>query len=116
MLAYRPLNTLICHKGIENMADRAPDVEIGMDSGNLYQEESFTDRRIGSVQRLTPVTASGDRDRTRPILFQGQTQVMTPGGALPLSFELEAETLEEAVAQFGDQAKVALEGTMPPRP
>ena len=42
----------------------------------------------------------------------GQTQILTPAGALPLSFEIEATSFEEAVAGFGDAAKTALAGTM----
>ena len=38
------------------MADESADADIGMDSENLYLEEAFTDRRMGTVQRLTPIT------------------------------------------------------------
>jgi hypothetical protein len=38
--------------------------------------------------------------------------VLTPAGALPLSFEVQAKSLEDAVAQFGENAKRALERTM----
>src|SRR5690606_90997 len=82
------------------------------DSKGLYREETFTDRRVGTLQRLTPVTASGDDDTTRSVLYVGQTQVLTPAGALPLSFEVAAASLDEAVAQFGEQAKQALARTM----
>jgi hypothetical protein len=94
------------------MAQQPADADIAMDGGNLYHEETFTDRRVGSLQRLTPVTASGERDESRPILFVGQTQVLTPAGALPLSFEVDAGTLDEAVAKFGQHAQEALAGTM----
>lgn len=94
------------------MADRESEMDIGMDSNNLYREETFTDRRVGTIQRLTPVTASGSVDESRAVLYVGQTQVMTPGGALPLSFEVNADSLEDAVTQFGDEAKKALESTM----
>jgi hypothetical protein len=33
-------------------------------------------------------------------LYSGQTQLLTPGGVLPLGFELEATSLEEAIAKF----------------
>jgi hypothetical protein len=46
------------------------------------------------------------------VLYVGQTQVLTPAGALPLSFEVEAASLDAAVAQFGDLAKDALARTM----
>ena len=83
--------------------------EVELDSKNLYREDVFTDRRAGSVRRLTPVTAAGAPDATRPVLFSGQTQLLTPAGILPLGFEIEAATLEEALKKFPDGVKVALE-------
>lgn len=94
------------------MAQQPADIDIAMDGANLYHEESFTDRRVGSLQRLTPVTAAGARDESRPVLFVGQTQVLTPAGALPLSFEIEAATLEDAIAKFGQRAQDALADTL----
>jgi hypothetical protein len=94
------------------MADEIGDADIAMDRGNLYREETFTDRRVGTLQRLTPITAAGAEDPKRPVLFVGQTQILTPAGALPLSFEIPAKSLDEAVAQFGENAKKALEMTM----
>ena len=86
--------------------------EIIMDASNLYQEEVFTDNVVGSLRRLTPVTAAGDPDPTRSAQFVGSTQVMTTAGPLPLSFEIEAESLVDAAAAFGDAAKGAFEKTM----
>lgn len=83
--------------------------EVQLDSANLYREELFTDRRAGTVRRLTPVTKSGEPDSSRPVLFSGQTQLLTPAGVLPLSFEIPASTLEEALGKFPDGVKVALE-------
>jgi hypothetical protein len=94
------------------MADELSDADIAMDSTALYQEETFTDRRVGTLQRLTPITAAGARDNARPILYVGQTQVLTPAGALPLSFEVAATSLDDAVAKFGEAAKQALARTM----
>ncbi len=93
-------------------ADELNDAEIEMDRAGLYQEETFTDRRVGTLQRLTPITAAGARDAARPILYVGQTQVLTPAGALPLSFEVPATSLDDAVTNFGEAAKQALERTM----
>ena len=93
-------------------ADDLNDAEIAMDSTALYREETFTDRRVGTLQRLTPVTAAGATDSTRPVLYVGQTQVLTPAGALPLSFEVQAASLDDAVAKFGELAKQALARTM----
>lgn len=83
-----------------------------MDSTQLYREETFTDRRVGTIRRLTPVDPDGSADAARPILFVGQAQIMTPMGAVPLSFELEATTLSAAIAQFGDAAERAVQQTM----
>lgn len=94
------------------MAEDLNDADIAMDSTGLYREETFTDRRVGTLQRLTPVTAAGATDTTRPILYVGQTQVLTPAGALPLSFEVQAKSLDDAVAQFGEHAKEALSRTL----
>lgn len=94
------------------MADDPADKKIDMDGANLYREETYTDRRVGSLQILTPVTGRGERDASRPVLFVGQTQVLTPSGALPLSFEIDAQTLDEAVLKFGADAEEALAQTM----
>ena len=86
--------------------------EIKMDATALTREEVYTDGRIGTVRKLTPVTADGDVDTSRPVQFVGATQIMTPGGALPLSFEIEAEDLAGAVDAFGEEARKAVERTM----
>ena len=83
--------------------------EPQMSAASLYREDIFTDQRIGTVRRLTPVTADGGDDTSRRVLFIGQATVMTPMGSLPLSFELDASTLAEAVAAFGPAAQQAIE-------
>jgi len=84
-----------------------PDVRL--DPAAMYREEIFTDRRAGTIRRLTPVTLDGSTDTSREVLFSGQTQLLTPAGVLPLVFEIEARTLEEALQKFPDGVKVALE-------
>lgn len=86
--------------------------EIRMDVNNLYREETFTDNAVGTLRRLTPVTADGDIDTARPMQFIGSTQVLTTAGPMPLSFEIEASTLTEAAEAFGDAAKKSFEQTM----
>ena len=86
--------------------------EISMDATALSREEVYTDSRVGTIRKMTPVTIDGEVDASRQIQFVGSTQIMTPGGALPLSCEIETETLEGAVAGFGDAAKLAVERTM----
>jgi len=87
-----------------------PDLpEVKLDPAGLYQEELFTDRRAGTIRRLKPITTDGAPDASRAVLFSGQTQLLTPAGVLPLVFDIEATTLEEAVNKFPDGVKVALE-------
>jgi len=86
--------------------------DISMDANALSREEVFTDSRIGTIRKMTPVTVNGDVDDSRSVQFIGSTQVMTPGGALPLSFEIDSDNLEGAVAAFGDAAKQAVERAM----
>jgi hypothetical protein len=83
-----------------------------MDSTQIYHEETFTDRRVGTIRRLTPVTADGSIDSARPVIFVGQAQVMTPMGAVPISFELDASTLNAAIEKFGVAAEQAVQQTM----
>jgi hypothetical protein len=90
--------------------DNSP--EINMDPGALSREEVFTDSRVGTIRKMTPVTIEGEVDSSRPEQFVGSTQIMTPGGALPLSFEIKADTLKGAVAGFGEAAKLEVERTM----
>ncbi|MEY3465003.1 MAG: hypothetical protein ACO3A8_10655 [Steroidobacteraceae bacterium] len=83
--------------------------EIKFDVEGLYREELFTDRRAGTLRRMTPVLVDGTVDANRPVLYAGQTQLLTPGGVLPLGFEIEAKDLAEAIAKFPDAVKQALE-------
>jgi len=94
------------------MATEPKDLEIQMQPEHLYQEEVFTDRSVGTIQRLTPVTRDGGPDQTRAVIYSGQTQILTPLGTLPISFDIEAKSLKEAAEKFGDAAKAAIEQTM----
>ncbi|BAZ93994.1 hypothetical protein TspCOW1_10400 [Thiohalobacter sp. COW1] len=83
-----------------------------MDAADLYREEVITDRRVGSIRVLTPVTAEGATDPGRTVVYVGQAQLMTPAGALPLNFEIPAATLAEAVDKFSEATEQAVERTM----
>jgi hypothetical protein len=83
-----------------------------MDATQVFREETFTDRKVGTIRRLTPVTADGMPDEKRPVIFVGQAQVMTPMGAVPISFELDAPTLSAAIEKFGAAAEDAVRQTM----
>src|SRR3954466_11993581 len=86
--------------------------DIKVDPKALFLEEVFTDRRVGTIRRLTPVTKDGVRDQARPVLYVGETQVLTPAGALPIGFDIGAGSLEEAAEKFGQLAKEAIERTV----
>lgn len=74
--------------------------ESGFDRDNLYLEETFTDLRMGSIRRLTPVTANGELDSDREVIYQGQAAIMTPAGQLPLNFDIAADSLSAAADGF----------------
>ena len=86
--------------------------DIKVDPNSLFLEEVFTDRRIGTIRRLTPVTKEGMRDTAKAVLYIGETQVLTPAGALPIGFEIGAGSLEEAAEKFGQLAKEAIDRTV----
>jgi hypothetical protein len=86
--------------------------DLKVDPASLYLEEVFTDRRVGTIRRLTPVNKEGVRDQARAILYVGETQVLTPAGALPIGFEIGAASLQEAAEKFGGLAREAIERTV----
>ncbi len=94
------------------MAEEEQELEIRMDGQNLYREEIFTDRRVGTIQRLTPVDGDGQVDTSREVVFVGQTQLLTRAGPLPLSFDIPGTTLKEAADNFAASANAAVEDAM----
>jgi hypothetical protein len=86
--------------------------EMAVNAAQLYREEVFTDRRVGTIRKLVPVRADGSDDTTREPVFEGQTSLLTPAGSLPLTFEIEAGTLAQAVEKFADAARAALDQTL----
>jgi hypothetical protein len=94
------------------MSSTTDGCQASMDATQIYREETFTDRKVGTIRRLTPVSANGADDGARAVLFVGQAQVMTPMGAVPISFELEAATLDVAIEKFGAAAEQAVHQTM----
>ena len=90
--------------------DRTDDIQ--MDASSLAREEIYTDRRFGTIRVLVPVDASGKDDPSRPKIYTDEAQIMTQVGALPISFEIEAASLADAVKGYGAAAKAALDRTM----
>ena len=93
------------------MAQRA-ETEAKMDPAALYREEIITDRKVGTLRIMTPISADGAADRSLPIQYIGEAQIMTGAGPLPISFEIDATDLADAVDKFGGAAKDAVEKTV----
>ena len=94
------------------MAEEQQAPDISMDSETLFKEELFTDRKVGTIQRLTQVDSDGNVVAGGEVTYIGQTQLMTRAGPLPLNFELEAGSLAEAAEKFADGANQAMEETV----
>ena len=86
--------------------------EAAMDGTSLYREEIYTDRKIGTLRMLIPVKSDGSPDAARQALFQGEAQLMTNMGPLPISFDIEARTLAEAVEGYAEATKAGIERAM----
>jgi hypothetical protein len=87
-------------------------MDIKMDASSVYREEVFTDRAAGTLRVLIPVLPDGSDDQARETLYLGEAQLMTNLGPLPISVEIDAESLSEAIAGYGEAAKVGVERTM----
>ena len=94
------------------MADERDELKLELDADNLYREEIFTDQKIGTIRRLTPMKRDGSPDTARPVVYIGETSLMTPAGTLPIHFRLEAADLAAAVQQFSATANKAIQETM----
>jgi len=86
--------------------------DAAMDAAALYREEIYTDRKVGTLRVLVPVTPSGAADASRPTIYQGEAQLMTNMGPLPISFDIEAKDLAEAVANYAEATKSGVERAM----
>lgn len=91
------------------MSDQAPIGDISVDKNNLYREETFTDLKVASIRRLTPIKEDGSDDDSRPPLFMGETTLMSQRGPLPVQAPIEAATLQEAFDAFPDAVNKAVE-------
>ncbi len=91
------------------MSDQEAGQAPQFDKSDLYREDSYTDRKTGTIRQMTPVTAEGERDESRPVLYMGATQVMTGAGPMPLNFDIPADNLGDAADQFAECAQKAVE-------
>jgi hypothetical protein len=83
-----------------------------MDAASLYREEIYTDRAAATLRVLVPVTAAGAPDPGRTTVYMGEAQILTNMGPLPINFEIDATSLADAVARYGDAAKEGVENAM----
>ena len=86
--------------------------EAALDPQALYREEIYTDRLVGTLRVLIPVTADGAPDASRPTIYTGEAQLLTNMGPVPIGFDIEAKSLAEAVAKYAEAAKEGIERTM----
>jgi len=83
--------------------------EMTADVENLYREESFTDLKIAQIRRLTPVKIDGTQDESRPVIFIGETQLMSARGPLPIQAPIDAADIKEAFEKFPEAINAAVE-------
>lgn len=89
--------------------DANPFGEIKVDKSNLYREESFTDLKVATIRRLSPIKEDGSPDNARPTLFTGETTLMSDRGPLPIQAPIEAKDLNEAMDKFPEAVQAAVE-------
>lgn len=86
--------------------------EIEVDRGNLYREEVYTDLKIASIRVMTPVGTDGAQDPSRPVLYTGETQLMSQMGPVPVHAPIDAANLDEAIEKFPAAINAAVERLM----
>jgi hypothetical protein len=85
---------------MSNDSHKTGTLNFTVDKANLYREESLTDLKIASIQRMIPIHMDGSEDTEREPIFIGRTQLSTPQGPIPIQAKLEAKTLEQAMDLF----------------
>lgn len=83
--------------------------EFAVDKNNLYLEEYFTDMKLATIRRLTPVKADGTMDKARKTLFVGQTNLMSEAGPIPISTIISAKDLQQAIKKYPEAMVQAIE-------
>jgi|PlaIllAssembly_1097288.scaffolds.fasta_scaffold02622_4 hypothetical protein len=86
--------------------------DFKLDRNNLFQEETFTDVRNGSVKRFTPIRPDGTPDKSRKTIYLGQTSLYTPEGPLPLQNVIAAKDLAQAFKRFPEAMEEAVQRLM----
>ncbi len=89
--------------------EQNPFADVKVDKSNLYKEESFTDLKVATIRRLSPILTDGSPDPSRPQLFTGETTLMSDRGPLPIQAPIEAKDLDEAMEKFPEAVQGAVE-------
>jgi len=79
------------------MKNKEKGIQFTVDYTNLYREESYTDLKSASIKKLIPVKKDGSDDNSRPPLFFGVAELISPQGPIPVQSELMADSLEKAI-------------------
>jgi len=87
--------------------------EHGPASSGVPRQSELEDAEAEELaRRFAPILRRDSRELFVPIrqeAYVGETQLMTPVGALPLAFEIEADSLGQASQKFSEVAAVAVE-------
>ena len=87
-------------------------VEFSVDRQNMYQETVFTDLKIATIRQLEPVKPDGTKDKTRRVMYVGQTNLLTPEGPIPIQGVITAKDLQQAIKRFPDAMNEAMDRLM----
>lgn len=87
-------------------------INLTMDAASVYREDVYTDRKVGTIRCMTPVKSDGSPDTARAATYIGEAQILTPMGAIPVTFEIEAIGLAEAIKNYEEAAKEGVERTV----
>ena len=83
-------------------------VDFSVDRQNLYQEAVFTDLKIATIRQLTPVKSDGTKDKSRKVIYVGQTNLLTPEGPIPIQGMISAKDLQQAVKHYPEAMNEAM--------
>jgi len=83
--------------------------DIAVDASNLYREEIYTDLKVATIRRLVPTCPDGSDDKSRPVMYVGQTTLLSQAGPVPVQCPIEAASLEDAMNAFPAAVNQAVE-------
>ncbi len=87
-------------------------INLAMDADGVYREDVYTDRKVGTIRCMVPVLSDGSADKNRNTLYIGEAQIMSPMGAIPVTFDIEAADLSAAINNYAEAAKEGIERTV----